>query len=471
MTPITPVLLCGGSGQRLWPLSRGEFPKQFHAVVGGDTLLQAAAARLARCAGDGMPVTAPIVVTAEAYRFLVVDQLHDAGIEPAQVLLEPAGRGTAAALTLAALAAGDDAILVATPADHVVADPRAFADAVRSAVRRATGGAIVVLGVVPDRPETGYGYIFHDGDDVLRFVEKPDAPAARRYLEAGNCCWNAGIVAVRASVWLAAAAHFCADIAEGTAAAWRQRSTDGVFTRPGREAFLAVRSDSFDYAVLERCPGSPFPIGMVKLQAGWSDLGAWDAVWQALPKDDAGNAGAGDVLVAGSRNTLAHASSRLVAVVGVDDLVVVETADAVLVARRDCSQDVRDLVESLARQQRPEQQAHRRSHRPWGWYEVIDQGERFKVKRICVKPGASLSLQVHTQRAEHWVVVRGTAEVTCEGRVQLVAENQSTYIAAGHAHRLANPGAAPLEIIEVQSGSYLGEDDIVRLEDRYGRSP
>jgi mannose-1-phosphate guanylyltransferase / mannose-6-phosphate isomerase len=475
MTRIVPVLLCGGSGSRLWPLSRAEFPKQFHSVARPETLLQAAALRLAMCASADLPVAAPVVVTGEAYRFLVVDQLRDAGIEPAHVLLEPEGRGTAPALTLAALAAsaqGYDPILVAAPTDHVVIDVPAFARAVRQAAVRAVEGAVAVLGVVPDRPETGFGYIqsARDGDAVQRFVEKPDAATAARYVAEGTYCWNAGIVVVKASAWLAAARAFCPDIAEGSTAAWDARAVDGVFVRPGRAEFLATRSDSFDYAVLQRCPQSETPIAMVRLDAGWSDLGAWDAVWQVLPKDDAGNAHEGDVLIAGSRNTLARATSRLVAVVGVEDLVIVETADAVLVAHKDRTQQVREVVASLAQQRRQEHVVHRRAHRPWGWYEVIDGGERFKVKRICVKPGASLSLQVHRHRAEHWVVVRGTAQVRAGDDVMTLVENQSTYIPAGQVHRLANAGTEPLEIIEVQSGSYLGEDDIERLEDRYGRT-
>jgi mannose-1-phosphate guanylyltransferase/mannose-6-phosphate isomerase len=304
---------------------------------------------------------------------------------------------------------------------------------------------------------------------VERFVEKPDAPTAHQYLEAGGYYWNAGMFVLKASVWLKAIESFRPDIAAATRAAWALRSSDAAFVRPGKAEFAVMPSDSIDYAVMERCPGSQFPIRMAPLDAGWSDLGAWDAVWSVLPKDDEGNAHVGDVLMTDSCNTLVHANSRLVALVGVQNLVVVETPDAVLVADKSRSQDVKHIVNALQQQQREEHTLHRKVHRPWGWYDSIDEGVRFKVKRIQVNPGASLSLQMHHHRAEHWVVVTGLAEVTSRDKKFLLAENQSTYIPKGEVHRLANPGRVPLEIIEVQSGTYLEEDDIVRIQDDYGR--
>lgn len=408
------------------------------------------------------------------------EQLREAGIEMGIALLEPVGRNTAPALTLAALAAlgnGDDPVLVVTPADQTVANQAAFTEAMQRAVREADNGAIVILGITPDRPETGYGYIkVQDGADlasgaltVERFVEKPEQKTAQRYLDEGNYFWNAGMFVMKASVWLQALEHFRPDIAEATRRAWEGRSTDAAFVRPGKTEFSAIPAESVDYAVMERCPGSAFPICMVPLDAGWNDLGAWDAVWKELSKDEAGNAHQGDVLISDSRNTLVHATSRLVSLVGVQDLVVIETPDAVLVANKSCSQDVKHIVNILDQQKREEHSLHRKVHRPWGWYDSIDDGHRFKVKRIQVKPKASLSLQKHHHRAEHWVVVKGTAEITCGDKTILLSENQSTYIPLGEIHRLANPGTIPLEIIEVQSGSYLGEDDIVRYEDHYGR--
>lgn len=478
MIQARPVILCGGSGTRLWPLSRSGFPKQFLCLTGSESLFQGAAKRLMALSGDGINVCSPFIVTNEEYRFLALEQLREIGVEPGVVLLEPVARNTAPALTLAALAAierGEDPVLVVTPADQTVADAEAFNRAMHDAIRQAAEGAIVILGVVPDRPETGYGYIQSLAAStpalvVERFVEKPDEATARQYLEAGGYYWNAGMFVLKASVWLQAIESFRPDIAASTFAAWAQRSSDEAFVRPGAAEFAAIPSDSIDYAVMERCPGNSFLIRMVPLDAGWSDLGAWDAVWSVLPKGQHGSVHVGDVLATDCRNTLVHASSRLVALVGVQDLVVVETPDAVLVADKSRSQDVKCIVSVLQQQKREEHTLHRKVHRPWGWYDSLDEGGRFKVKRIQVKPKASLSLQKHHHRAEHWVVVKGTAEITCGSKKLLLTENQSTYIPLGEVHRLANPGAIPLEIIEVQSGSYLGEDDIVRFEDCYGRN-
>ncbi len=477
-TKVQPVILCGGSGTRLWPLSRAGFPKQFLCLTGAESLFQQAAKRLMSLGAESIQVANPLVVTGEDHRFLALEQLREIGISPAAALLEPVARNTAPALTLAALAAvenGDDPVLVVSPADQTVADARVFNEAMHDAIRQAAEGAIVILGIAPDRPETGYGYIQAVVAPtatllVKRFVEKPDEATARQYLAEGGYYWNAGMFVLKASVWLQAIESFRPDMAATTRAAWAQRSTDAAFVRPCQAEFAAIPSDSIDYAVMERCPGSRFPIRMAPLNAGWSDLGAWDAVWSVLPKDAQGNAHVGDVLAIDCSNTLVHSTSRLVALVGVQNLVVVETPDAVLVADRSRSQDVKHIVNALQQQVREEHTLHRKVHRPWGWYDSIDEGGRFKVKRIQVKPGASLSLQKHHHRAEHWVVVSGTAEITCADKKVLLTENQSTYIPLGVVHRLANPGNIPLEIIEVQSGSYLSEDDIVRLDDAYGRS-
>jgi mannose-1-phosphate guanylyltransferase/mannose-6-phosphate isomerase len=398
-------------------------------------------------------------------------------------LLEPKGRNTAPALTLAALESvqnGQDPVLVVTPADQTIANPAAFTAALQQAIDKAVHGNIVILGVTPDKPEIGYGYIRADQKDsvnlgaiplqVQAFVEKPSLPTALQYLREGGYYWNAGMFVLKASVWLEATEQFAPAILQATRKSWDARKKDGAFVRPGKAEFDAIPSESVDYAVMEHCPGSAFPIQMVPLDAGWSDLGAWDAVWQVQPKDSNGNAHVGDVLYTNSHDTLVHASTRLVALVGVSDLVVVETADAVLVTSKSRSQDVKHIVNQLTAQKREEQTLHRKVHRPWGWYDSIDEGGRFKVKRIQVKPKASLSLQKHHHRAEHWIVVTGTAEITNGDKVLTLTENQSTYIPLGAVHRLVNPGSIPLEIIEVQSGSYLGEDDIVRFEDTYGRA-
>ena len=484
MATVQPVIMAGGSGTRLWPLSRAGYPKQFLVLGGGKTsLFQQAVLRLHRLARDGdTSLAAPMVVGNEEHRFLLLDQLRDLGVDPRAVLLEPMGRNTAPALTLAALAAaqdGADPVLVVTPADQTVADEAAFAAALTEAVALAQAGAIAIVGITPDRPETGYGYIRTalsekaDRDRAKRvsqFVEKPDMATAQRYLAEGGYFWNGGMFVLRASVWLAAIQGFRPDIADAVRLAWDARALDLKFTRPGKAEFAAVPAESIDYAVMERCPGSDIDIRMVELDAGWNDLGGWEAVWQVAVKDAQGNASVGDVIIRDSHNTLVQASSRLVSVIGLSDVVVVETADAVLVTDRQRSQDVKHIVAQLNADGRGEHNLHRKVHRPWGWYDSVDSGPRFQVKRIMVKPGAALSLQMHHHRAEHWIVVSGTAEVTVGDKVILLTENQSTYIPLGVTHRLANPGKVDLEIIEVQSGSYLGEDDIVRFDDTYGRT-
>jgi mannose-1-phosphate guanylyltransferase/mannose-6-phosphate isomerase len=479
MAHIQPVILCGGSGTRLWPLSRSGFPKQFLCLTGKDSLFQQAAKRLSVLGEAGNKVSEPIIICHEDHRFLAQEQLRESGIGLGAALLEPVGRNTAPALTLAALKAiehGKDPILVVTPADQTVTDPVAFTLAMHQALNSAESGCIVIMGIQPDRPETGYGYIKTISSEIQgsaakveKFVEKPDSETAERYLAEGGYYWNAGMFVLKASVWLKALEQFRPDIAQTTQQAWLKRSADAAFIRPGNVEFRAIPSESIDYAVMERCPGSNFPIQMVPLDAGWNDLGAWDALWNVLPKDTHGNAHMGDVLSTDSHNNLVHATSRLVSLVGVDNLVVIETPDAILVANKSRSQEVKHIVALLQSTKREEHTLHRKVHRPWGWYDSIDEGGRFKVKRIQVKPKASISLQKHHHRAEHWIVVAGTAEITNGDKVLTLTENQSTYIPLGAVHRLVNPGSIPLEIIEVQSGNYLGEDDIVRFEDTYGR--
>ncbi|WP_246498177.1 mannose-1-phosphate guanylyltransferase/mannose-6-phosphate isomerase [Ideonella paludis] len=478
-TPISicPVIMAGGSGTRLWPLSRAGFPKQFLALSGEATLFQQAVERLMGLEADDIAVSQPVIVGNAEHRFMVREQLLEIDVDPL-IMLEPSARNTAPAMTLAALQASAghaDPVLVVSPSDQTIGDEDAFTEALQLAVRTAATGAFVILGVTPDRPETGYGYIRSNAKEggvasVAQFVEKPDAATAARYLAEGHYTWNSGMFVVKASVWLAALEAFRPDILKATRASWEARKENERFIRPSRAEFEHVPSESVDYAVLERCPGSAFDIRMVPLNAAWNDLGAWDAVWMASERDARGNAAHGDVMMVDSDNTLVHATSRLVGVVGLQDVIVVETPDAVLVTDRSRSQEVKKIVAKLGERGRIEHALHRKVHRPWGWYDSIDMGPRFQVKRIMVKPGASLSLQMHHHRAEHWIVVTGTAEVTCGERKILLTENQSTYIPLGEVHRLANPGRVDLEIIEVQSGSYLGEDDIVRFEDTYGRT-
>jgi mannose-1-phosphate guanylyltransferase/mannose-6-phosphate isomerase len=477
---IIPVVLSGGSGTRLWPVSREKHPKQLQPLLGDESLLQNTLQRL-----DGLPLGAPIVVSNQEYRFITAEQLRQLGLAKWTLLLEPAGRNTAPALTAAALYAtrdGADPVLLTTPADHHVRDAAAFRAAVRCGLVEAEAGAVVTFGIVPDRPEIGYGYIEAEvgaGDtargtpiDLLAFREKPDVATAQVYVTGGRHFWNSGIFMLRASVWLKAIGHFAPKILAACTQAVAGAKDDGDFVRLDADAFAASPADSIDYAVMEKLPaaaGLDIPARVVPLDVGWSDVGAWDALWQAIGRDADDNAVKGDVWLEDSHGNLVIAEHGLVACIGCEDMVVVETADAVLIAPKARTQEVKTIVSRLKAAGRSEAELHRKVHRPWGWYDSVDNGERFQVKRIVVRPGATLSLQMHHHRAEHWVVVCGTAKVTRGDEVILLGENESTYIPLGVKHRLENPGQIPLEIIEVQSGSYLGEDDIVRFEDNYGR--
>ncbi|MFL9907938.1 sugar phosphate nucleotidyltransferase [Paraburkholderia sp. RL17-337-BIB-A] len=503
---IVPVILAGGSGTRLWPVSRENFPKQLIDVVGSDSLLQATARRM-----DGFPAgwnvdASPIIVCGEEHRFVIAEQLHENGVD-ARLIVEPARRDTAPALTLAASLAcadGGDAILIVMPSDHSIADIPALQGALERAARYADRGSVATLGVPPARADTGFGYIrigaqLPDGGHAIDgFIEKPAEEIAAQYVAAGTYWWNAGIFVVRARVWLETLKRLQPEMHAACERAFVNGRSEGAYFRPLLDAFLATPADSIDYAVMERltdggeqselgnasaldeaaatqatdpqASSAANPAGVVvRLDAGWSDLGSWDAVWAAMEKDANGNAGRGRVTFEGAVSSYAHSEGRLVACVGTANVVVVETADAVLVVDRAHVQDVKGLVSRIKAQHAPEADAHRKVRRPWGFYDSIDHGERFQVKRIVVTPGAKLSLQLHHHRAEHWVVVRGTALVTRGDEQFLLSENESTYIPLGTRHRLENPGKVPLEIIEIQSGTYLGEDDIVRFNDNYGR--
>jgi mannose-1-phosphate guanylyltransferase/mannose-6-phosphate isomerase len=477
---IQPVILAGGSGTRLWPMSREQFPKQLIGLVGEQSLLQSTAQRLDGLTYGAARVDEAIIVCGEDHRFQTADQLR-AGGRRANLVLEPTPRNTAPALTVAAMHAmanQEDSILVVMPADHVVTDNEAFHKAIGAGAKCAEEGAIVTMCIVPTHAETGYGYIkigqsmpSSGAWQLEKFVEKPHLELARQYVSSGEYWWNAGIFIVRASVWLKAIAHFQPAIYAACRAACDGGTSDGEFFRLDKQAFAASPSDSIDYAVMEKLAADPSVCAgaVVPLNAGWSDVGSWDAIWKVLPKDGEENVGRGRVMFEGASSTYAHSEGRLIACVGTHNLVVVETADAILVADKSSVQEVKAIVGRIKKEHGKEAADHRKVHRPWGHYDSIDNGERFQVKRIVVKPGARLSLQMHHHRAEHWVVVRGTALVTRGTETFILAENESTYIPIGVNHRLENPGKMPLEIIEVQSGTYLGEDDIVRFDDKYGR--
>ncbi len=467
---LTPVLLSGGVGSRLWPVSREAHPKQFLPLAGEITMLQETLRRTA-----SLNASAPLVVCNEEHRFMVAEQLRQLELQAGALILEPLGRNTAPAVALAALHAvnsNPESVLLVLPADHLIKDVDAFVAAVIKAQPLAASGRLMTFGVVPTAPETGYGYIkcgaalADDLYELERFVEKPDSATARGYLESGGYLWNSGMFLLRARSYLDELAKHAPEILSCCQRAMQAATVDLFFVRPDADAFKQCPSDSIDYAVMEKTNIG----GVVSLDCGWSDVGAWSALWEVAERDIHGNACRGDVIVDNCRGSFFRSESRLVAATGVDNLVVVETADAILIADRDKVQDVKRIVTTLKSRQREEAFLHRRVYRPWGSYESLVSSERFQVKRIVVNPKQRLSLQMHHHRAEHWIVVKGTAEVTCEDKVFMLGEDESTYIPLGHKHRLANPGQIPLEIIEVQSGAYLGEDDIVRFEDVYGRN-
>lgn len=470
---IIPVILSGGSGTRLWPLSRETYPKQFLPLVKQSTMLQDTALRVLGVEA----MAAPMVVCNEQHRFMVAEQLRSIGIHPSAIVLEPVGRNTAPAVAVAALHAQNqhsdsDPLLLILPADHVIADVSGFRAAIAQVAAQAQAGSLITFGIVPNAAETGYGYIKAGASlnsqgiyAIERFVEKPDQATAETYLQSGDYYWNSGMFLLRASAFLAELER----LAPAMLAACQQALETGHASRDflwlNETAFAACPKDSIDYAVMEKtAQGAVMPLAV-----GWNDVGSWSALWEVGERDMAGNVERGDVVNIDSRDSYIDATSRLVATIGVEDLVIVETPDAVLVAKRDRVQEVKQIVDSLKISARPEGHLHRKVYRPWGYYDSIDFDQRFQVKRIAVNPGASLSSQMHHHRAEHWVVVRGTARVTRGDEVFLLTENQSTYIPVGVRHRLENPGKIPLEIVEVQSGSYLGEDDIVRYADVYGR--
>ncbi len=469
---LIPLILSGGSGTRLWPVSRRNLPKQFLSLAGHGTLFQQTVARTRALPG----VAAPIVVASEDHRFLAAEQLREAGVDDGTVVLEPLARNTAPAIALGALEAlkrDANAVLLVLPADHLIADTAAFVDAVQRSLPTARQGWLVTFGIRPDRAETGFGYI-RRGESigegtfrVERFVEKPDLATAEGYLADDGYGWNSGMFLFRADRYLDELGAHAPAMLAAVRAAHAAAQADLDFVRVDKALFAQVPEDSIDYAVMEKTARA----AVIPVSCGWSDIGSWSALWRAGTRDADGNLREGDTLAVNTHNSLLRSHDRhLVATVGVSDLVVVTTPDATLVAHRDAAQDVKKIVDQLKANGRSEHSFHRVVHRPWGSYDSLEAGERFQVKRIVVKPGASLSLQMHHHRAEHWIVVSGTAEVTCDEKVYLLGENQSTYIPLGSTHRLRNPGKVPVELIEVQSGSYLGEDDIVRYDDVYGRA-
>ena len=489
MMNLSPVIFAGGSGTRLWPLSREFFPKPFLSITGAYTMFQETILRL-----DGIDgVSSPIVVCNEEHRFLVAEQARQIERMPQSILLEPVGRNTAPALTLAALALeeraeGDsDPMILAFPADHVIRDVEAFHEAIRIAIELAKDDSIATLGVSPDSPHTGYGYMRRGArvsnsssaingaaHRLAEFVEKPDEAEAERMLQTDEYLWNSGMFIMRVSAWLEEMERFRPDIVHACRQAHDNGSADGIFYRPDPKLFADCPPDTVDYAVMERITRADYEGSrravVVSMSAEWSDLGSWAAIMDINEKDANGNVIKGDVYVHETRDSMVHSQRRLVSVVGLEDVIVIETADAVLVADKNKVQDVKELVDSLERDGRYERENHRRVHRPWGWYETLDYGARFQVKQITINPGAAISLQMHHHRAEHWIVVSGTAKVTKSDEQFLLYENQAAYIQMGERHRLENPGTIPLKLIEVQTGSYLGEDDIVRFDDRYNRA-
>lgn len=468
---ILPVIMAGGSGSRLWPLSRQQFPKQFLTLFGNHSMLQTTVHRL-----KGIEHAPAMVICNEEHRFNVAEQFRANAIKTSGIILEPVGRNTAPAIALAAMQAlkiGGDPLLLVLAADHVINDEVAFCASVAQAVPFAQADKLVAFGIVPTAPETGYGYIKrgdvqgnNSGFSVAKFVEKPNLATAKDYVASGEYYWNSGMFLFKASTYLKELNALCPEMFTACEQAMVETQSDLDFVRVDKAAFEACPDDSIDYAVMEKTTQAV----VIPMDCGWSDVGSWSALWEVSEKDELGNACRGDVINVDTRNTYVHASDKLVTTIGLDGVVVVETKDAILVAKQSEVQQLKQVVEQLKAEQRSEWQHHREVYRPWGKYDSIDRGDRFQVKRITVKPGEKLSIQMHNHRAEHWIVVTGTAKVTNGDKVMLLTENQSTYIPVGVVHALENPGKVPLELIEVQSGSYLGEDDIVRFEDRYGRS-
>lgn len=469
---ILPVLLAGGSGSRLWPLSRGQMPKQFIRLTGSQTMLQQTLART-----SGLQASAPVVVCNEEHRFIVAEQARQAGMSLDKIMLEPFGRNTAPAIAMVAmqqLARKEDPLLLVLPSDHLIDNDERFVSLIQQGANVAADGRLVTFGIVPTGPETGFGYIDagaalgqnEHAFKVSRFVEKPDQKTAKEFIDAGNFYWNSGMFIFKASVYLNELKASRPDIYEACEQAVAGMQQDSEFDRIPADIFQSCPDESIDYAVMEKTDKA----AVVPFDTGWNDLGSWSALWEVEDKDDQGNVAIGDVVTCGTTNSYIRGESRLVAAVGLENVVIVETKDAVLVAHKDSVQDVKKIVQDIKGSDRNEHHAHVRVYRPWGDYESIDEGHRFQVKRITVKPGEKLSLQMHYHRAEHWIVVKGTAIVECNGEEKLLTENQSTFIPIGATHRLTNPGKMPLELVEVQSGAYVGEDDIVRFEDNYGRA-
>lgn len=467
---ILPVIMAGGSGSRLWPLSRALYPKQFLVLNGSGTMLQNTVTRL-----EGLDCADPMLICSEEHRFIAAEQLRQLGELNHNIILEPAGRNTAPAIALAAFTAvssGSDPVMLVLAADHLMQQPEAFRDSVNKAKPFAEQGKLVTFGIVPTGPETGYGYIERgaeqgeNGFDVTCFVEKPDAKTAEQYVASGKFYWNSGMFMFKASRYLEELKAHRPDIYQACEQAMADVNSDLDFVRVNKEAFLNCPEESVDYAVMEKTKDAV----VVPMDAGWSDVGSWSSLWEVSEKDEQGNSHHGDVISHNANNNYVFAETGMVATIGVEDIVVVQTKDAVLVVKKDQVQDVKKVVEVLKKANRSEYQLHREVYRPWGKYDSVDAGSRYQVKRITVNPGEKLSVQMHHHRAEHWIVVSGTASVTIDDKTMLVAENQSVYIPIGSVHALENPGQIPLQLIEVQSGSYLGEDDIVRFEDRYGRT-
>lgn len=476
---IVPVVLCGGSGSRLWPLSRKDNPKQFLKLFSENTLFQQTIDRINLFKEKDIQITKTLIIASEEHRYLLFDQLNQTKITNTRILLEPSAQNTAPALTMAAFEASEeqaDPILIVMPSDHRIENEEIFANKIHNAIELANQGRIVIFGILPTRIETGFGYIQRGKDvdkfgasEVSRFIEKPSQEDVKSYIAHGDFFWNSGVFVLRASVWLNAIKFFRPDIYDSSMKAFKSKSSDDLFVQFNKDLFEIIPSVSIDYAVMQECHNSDFEIKMIDLDVGWNDLGNWDALWNAENRDDNNNVISGDVLTEDTKNSFLLSSRRLIVVSGLRDVVVVETADAIFIADRKNVHNVKDIVEKINGLKREEAVIQRKVFRPWGWYDCLESGENFKVKRIQINPGASISLQKHNYRAEHWVVVKGVAEVTIGENIFSLKENESTFIPIGQKHRLANKEKNILEIIEVQSGNYLGEDDIVRFEDIYNR--